>query len=237
MEPDQAGSSRIKANQTQSNQIKPNQTGWRRMLKAEGLMIKDESRKNQAMPQPDSQTQSGPVKPAGAVWGGGFYNRERRTSSCGCATFGPSRGYVLGGPESSRIKPNQTKPNQIKPPEVGGWKWSVVSGQWSVVGGERGGRKTCTVKPSQSQSNRRVLEIMIKITITIRSSYPKVGPVSGQSNRVKASQTRRGALTLKKAFELATKDHKEKKNRVRCSAIAPFIDLVIGLQAANEAGG
>jgi hypothetical protein len=30
---------------------------------------------------------------------------------------------------------------------------------------------------------------MIKITITIRSSYPKVGPVSARSNPVKAGQT------------------------------------------------
>jgi hypothetical protein len=93
-------SSRIKPNQTKSNRLEAN---------AEGLMIKDESRKNQAMPQPDSQTQSGPVKPAGAAWAGGFYNRERHTSSCGCATFGPSRRYILVGRESNRVKPGQTR--------------------------------------------------------------------------------------------------------------------------------
>jgi len=136
-------SSRIKPNQTKSNRLEAN---------AEGLMIKDESRKNQAMPQPDSQTQSGPVKPAGAAWAGGFYNRERRRSSCGCATFGPSRRYILFGRESSRIKPDQAKSKQIKPNQTKsnrrGWECSVASGQW-MVAKEGGG-----ISPGQTESNR-----------------------------------------------------------------------------------
>jgi hypothetical protein len=118
-----------------SNPVKPsqtNQTGWRRRLKAEGLMIKDESRKNQVMSQPDSQTQSGPVKPAGAAWGGGFYNGERRRSYCGCVTFGPSRRYILVGRESSRIKANQTSCGNGQRSEVRGQR-SVDSGQWLVA--------------------------------------------------------------------------------------------------------
>ena len=55
-------------------------------------------------------------------------------------------------------------------------------------------RHSRAVKPSQTWSNQRVLEIMIKIKITIRSSYPKIGPVSAQSNQsnpVKPGQTRK----------------------------------------------
>ena len=85
--------------------------------------------------------------------------------------------------------------NQIKPQE-----WSVASGQWLVASGwwpKAVGEtvRSNPVKPSQTcqtQSNlskQGVLEIMIKIKITIRSSCPEVGPVSAQSNQVKPSQS------------------------------------------------
>jgi hypothetical protein len=69
---------------------------------------------------------------------------------------------------SSPIKANQAKSR------LRGWEeaseWTVVSGQW-LVAKEGGG-----IQPSQTQSNQGVLEITI--TITIRSSWPKVGPIS-----------------------------------------------------------
>jgi hypothetical protein len=183
----------IKANQGESNQIKPNQTGWRQRLKAEGLMIKDESRKNPAMPQPDSQTQSGPVKPAGAAWGGGFYNRERRRRSCGCAAFALSRLFPWpceNQAGSSRIKPNQTKSNQIKPPAG---RVGVVSGQWLVAKGGGGGLSGQTrsnpVKIGDSQESEQIMGCPLGGLLVPPEK-------SNRSNPVKPSQTQSNRYDL-----------------------------------------
>ena len=104
-----------------------------------------------------------------------------------------------------------TNESGIKPLRV--WHGTVLSGQWLVVKlgqtqsnlrgvknvpkldkpvGEAGrGPVVGLVKPSQTG---RVLEIMIRIRIKIRSSDPEIGPLSAQSGPVKPGQTRKGFI-------------------------------------------
>jgi hypothetical protein len=140
------------------------------MLKAEGLMIKDESRKNQAMPQPDSQTQSGPVKPPGPRGLEGSTTVKGAEVLVVVRLLGLLAAIYFSGENqagSSRIKPNQSKSNQIKPNQTGGdgsAQWPVASGWWRKKAAEYR-----PVKPSQTESNLLgVGWIRIRIRIRIK---------------------------------------------------------------------
>jgi hypothetical protein len=96
--------------------------------------------------------------------------------------------------------PDETGSNWIKP--AGGW-------EWTVVGGERRRGEDCPVKPSQTQSNLRESgaagsqvrdsqgseQIKSCRLCGLRAPPERGRPNAVQSNRVKLSQTRKGALT------------------------------------------
>jgi hypothetical protein len=115
---------------------------------------------------------------------------------------------------SDRIQANPSKSNQIKSPGVGGR--GVASGQWTVVGGEKGRRNTARsnpvkpgqtrsnlvkpgqtwsnpVKPGQTQSNQsnpvKPYEIKGSQALAPPETAKPGQTESNQSNRVKPSQT------------------------------------------------
>jgi len=134
-------------NQGESNQIKPPAGGAGRIVQ---------------QPRKDARRRLASAVALRALAGrvGGASRKRRRC--CGCATFARYRGYSPGlarikpnQGESSRIKPNQTKSNLLLGWGDGSGQWTVDSGWWRKGVGE-----DCPVKPSQSQSNQKVLQFV-----------------------------------------------------------------------------
>ena len=113
---------------------------------------------------------------------------------------------IKSSQSQNRIKSNQTESNQIKPNQTESNLRD--GGEIGLAGGE----KVRGRQPGQTKSNHGVLEIMIKISVQdknvahwgnkpeirklleingpfprfaerIRSSHPKVGPISARSNQ------------------------------------------------------
>jgi len=105
-------------------------------------MIKDESRKKQAMPQPDSQTQSGPVKP-----------RARR--GVGWEWSVASGWWQKRPAETNPVKPNQTsESNRVKPSQTESNQGSLEIMIKIKIKIRSNDQELGRFRPGQTQSNR-----------------------------------------------------------------------------------